>query len=86
MDIKHTAKELYFSNVANDNFRNNFLNQLETHLVVDKRSEGYYCCYCGKIDKKEVAFAKNDYVVFPRKANNEVWIVNEHYDGCRGWD
>lgn len=86
MDIKQLAKEFYFNSVKVDEWRDNFEKKLETHTVTDKRSEGYYCSHCGKIEKQETAFPIHNHVVFPDKTKEEIWIVNNHYDGCRGWD
>ena len=80
------AKELYFKDVLVEEYRNNFLSELEKRVVIDKRKEGYRCSYCSKVNKSEVAFAQKNKVIFPKNNKNEVWLVNSHYDGCRGWD
>lgn len=84
--LKELAKKLYFENVKGLEWRNNFLSRLSTCTVFDKRNDGFYCCQCKKISKKDTAFTQLDNVIFPSLHNGEIWIVNEHYDGCRGWD
>jgi len=81
--LKVLAKELYFANVSAENFRENFVEKLNTHKVVDKRNQGFWCSYCKTFAKKADAFVKKDWVIFRA---NQIWIVNAHYDGCRGWD
>jgi hypothetical protein len=80
------AKELYFKKVKVENYRDNFLSELTKRNVIDKRSDGFHCCYCDKFLTKEIAFVGMDEVIFPKKNESELWIVNSHYDGCRGWD
>lgn len=82
-ELKELAKELYFSDVKNEDWRKKFLWSLKTTNVVDKRGMGFYCYYCKAFDQKEVAFACKEKVIFE---NNEIWILNTHYNGCRGWD
>jgi hypothetical protein len=84
--IKNLAKEFYFRDVLREDWRNNFLIELQKRNVTDKRSNGYHCLYCQKFSEKEIAFPEIDRAVFPKKNNEEIWIVNSHYDGCQGWD
>lgn len=86
MNIKEEAKEIYFSEVKVPEWRESFEKRLATYKLFDKRDEGYYCMYCGDIKKTPEAFYHKNKVVFPTRHNNEIWIVNSHYDGCRGWD
>jgi hypothetical protein len=80
------AKELYFKDVLVEKYRENFTLELSKRKVIDKRNEGYHCCHCSKISKNETAFTQKDRVIFPKNNNDELWLVNSHYDGCRGWD
>lgn len=84
--LKDLAKELYFKNISHTEYRNNFVKELEKRTVIDKRDSGYYCGYCKNFSKEPIAFAEIDKVIYPQNINNEIWIVNVHYDGCRGWD
>jgi hypothetical protein len=84
--LKELAKTLFFKQVLNDFYRNSFLQKIETHEVQDKREDGFYCSYCSKMSEAPTSFLKKDVVIFPKKASGEIWIVNSHYDGCRGWD
>ena len=84
--LKELAKELYFGHVKVEKYRENFLKELTNRDVVDKREGGYYCSMCSKFSKMQQMPSGKDYVIFPQKAPNEIWIVNSHYDGCRGWD
>jgi hypothetical protein len=85
-ELKKLAQELYFDSVKVEDWRKDFIDKLETHEVVDKRPEGYYCTYDKKFSDKPVAFQQDNKVIFPSHALNQIWIVNKHYDGCRGWD
>lgn len=87
-DLNTIAREIYFSRVKAEQYRTNFLNQLSHRIVVDKRMSGYYCSYCGKFkDTQMMSFSRDTpSVIFPNSNKNEIWIVNGHYDGCRGWD
>lgn len=85
-NLKDVAKELYFKDVTVKEYRDNFLKELANREVVDKRSQGYCCSYCGNITQKEIAFSEKNRTIFPKYSKNELWIVNSHYDGCRGWD
>ena len=82
--LKNIAIDFYFRDVKADKYRNNFTNELRKRTVVDKRSEGYYCCQCGKLSP-ENAFPQIDRSIFP-KNDTEIWIANTHYYGCKGWD
>lgn len=88
-ELKKTAKRLYFKNVKAEQFRQNFLKQLEKLSVADKRNEGYWCTYCKKFSKKPVAFPNKNEVIFLNddlgKAK-QIFIVHGHYDECRGWN
>lgn len=86
VNLKLQAKEYYFQGLEVEEWKQNFLEKLATHEVYDKRDKGYYCCYCGTISEKPIAFASENKTIFPRRDKNHIWIVNEHYDGCRGWD
>jgi hypothetical protein len=51
-------------------------------IKIDKTNEGYYCIDCGKFSKEcKMGFGR----IWVHK-NNEMWYVNNHYCGCRGWD
>lgn len=82
-NLKKIAKELYFADVKNEDWRTKFLWSLKTKNVVDKRESGFYCFYCKQFSQKEVALPQKDKVIFE---NNEIWICHTNYDGCRGWD
>lgn len=83
--LKQLAKEFYLDKVKVEAWRENFLKALETKQVVDKRDLGYYCYYCKQFNtKKEMGGATND--VINKRDVDEIWIVNTHYDGCKGWD
>jgi hypothetical protein len=84
--LKELAKELYFSQVTVEFYRDNFLKLLDFCTVVDKREEGYYCSMCSKFGKMQQMPSGKDCVIFPRRSSDEIWIVNAHYDGCFGWD
>jgi hypothetical protein len=85
-NLSETAKEFYFKKVSVEKYRENFLLELEKRTVIDKRDLGYFCSYCGKFAEKHQAFEALDQVIFPKGNNTELWLVNTHYDGCRGWD
>jgi hypothetical protein len=84
--LSDLAKEIYFKDVLVDKYRDNFLLELQKRKVIDKRKNGFHCCYCSKISEKETAFVQMDRVIFPKNNELELWLVNSHYDGCRGWD
>jgi hypothetical protein len=86
LDLSKLAKSLYFKEVTVDKYRLNFLRELNKRTVVDKRLEGFHCCHCAKLSKQEVAFSQTNRIIFPFGNKEELWIVNSHYDGCRGWD
>jgi len=85
-ELSVMATSLFFDDVKSEEYRSSFLAELKSRAVVDKRSKGYYCSYCGKSSQLVDAFPKQDKVIFPKESNTEVWIVNSHYDGCMGWD
>lgn len=85
-NLTQLAKDCYFREVTFDKFRENFLSELQKRNVIDKREDGFYCSQCSKISKNQSAFVQRDRVVFPKKNDLELWIVNSHYDGCTGWD
>jgi hypothetical protein len=85
-DLKLEAKDIYFNDILVEKYRDNFLLELDKRIVVDKRDEGYRCGYCGKFNKKPIAYPSKNTVIFPKENNNQIWILNNHYDGCRGWD
>lgn len=82
-DIKKLAKDLYYADVKNEEWRKSFLWAVKQKEVLDKRELGFYCFYCKKFSKTPIAFELKDKVIFE---NNEIWIVHQNYDGCRGWD
>lgn len=84
-NMKDLAKELYFKEVQNKEWRDSFLEKLSKREVIDKRDQGFCCSYCGRFGK-ELAFSSRDKTIFPKGNSDELWIVNSHYDGCRGWD
>jgi hypothetical protein len=84
--LSDLAKDIYFKDVLNEKYRDNFLSELQKRKVIDKRENGFYCCYCAKISEKETAFVQMDRVIFPKNNQLELWLVNSHYDGCSGWD
>jgi hypothetical protein len=84
--LSDLAKEIYFKDVLVEKYRDNFLSELQKRKVIDKRESGFHCCYCSKISEKETAFVQMDRVIFPKNNELELWLVNSHYDGCRGWD
>jgi hypothetical protein len=84
--IKDVARELYFNFISNTEYRNKFVKELEERTVIDKRDLGFYCGYCGNFSKEAIAFSDTDRVIYPKGITHEFWIVNVHYDGCRGWE
>lgn len=84
--LSDLAKEIYFKDVLVDKYRDNFVLELQKRKVIDKRESGFHCCYCSKISEKKTAFVQMDRVIFPKNNELELWLVNSHYDGCRGWD
>lgn len=88
MDLKQEAKTLFFDTVKVDKYRESFLEKLKTYTVIDKRDEGFYCCHCRKFSKTPTAFETMNKVCHPRNSETikEIWLVNDHYDGCFGWD
>jgi hypothetical protein len=84
--LKQQAKKLFFGSVKNEKYRDNFIKKLETYKVVDKREEGFYCSYCKSTNKTPSAYSSTNKVIFPLQVENEIWIINQHYDGCRGWN
>lgn len=83
--LKELARKYYFNDVKVEKWRDNFLNELNKRTVIDKRDIGFYCCHCQKFGK-EMAFSQKNKVIFPADKSDEIWIVNTHYEGCRGWD
>lgn len=90
--LQELAIKLYNKEVLVPEWRENFLKNLNDGVpVFDMRKEGHYCSYCKKVSDEAVAFGANDKVIF---VNNgildtglkQIWIVNSHYDGCRGWE
>ena len=52
-------------------------------LKLDKTKYGWYCSMCNKFSKNPNMIQGKRWIY---KKNNEKWLVNAHYDGCRGWD
>lgn len=51
--------------------------------IIDKTNNGYYCVQCGRFSTEPKMVLKNKEIY----KKNDVWmLVNDHYDGCRGWD
>lgn len=86
MELKELAKCLFFNTVTYEKYREDFLIELNKRTVIDKRSDGFYCSSCGKFSNFEQLPLRSDSVAFPKNNDNELWIVNAHYDGCCGWD
>jgi hypothetical protein len=51
--------------------------------LVDKTTEGFYCRHCEIMREKPDAFVANNSIVI---IDSKRTLVNEHYDGCKGWD
>jgi len=85
-NLRELAKNNFFKQVTVEKYRESFLQKLSIRTVIDKRNQGFYCLYCGKFSKMQQMPSGKDRVIFPNNNNSEIWIVNSHYDGCRGWD
>lgn len=91
-ELQELAKELYFKDVLAETFRQSFLERLKAGIpVFDLREKGYYCSYCKKFATKSTAFGSENKVIFVNndafyKNKQQIWIINSHYDGCRGWE
>ena len=85
-ELKEFASSIYLKEVKVESWRENFINELEKRILVDKRGEGYHCHNCSKISKNAQAFMQTDRVIFPKGNKDELWLVNSHYDVCAGWD
>ena len=91
MTLKEEAKQIYFGDVKNATYQENFEAAVEKLPVVDKREEGFYCSECRDFTKTKQmgwgvkAIYKFEQELSLRKAK-AIWIVQSHYDGCRGWD
>lgn len=83
--LKDLAKELYFKKVLVPEWRDNFIEKLATHEVVDNLHV-YHCPYCSRVSYQPVAFEELNVAIFPKSVKNQIWLTNAHYDGCRGWD
>lgn len=84
-ELKEEARRLYFITVANLKYRDNFVKELEKRTVIDKRRDGFTCSYCGHTLERPLMMPQMNRAIFP-KNETEIWLVNTHYDGCRGWD
>jgi len=73
--LSDLAKEIYFKDVLVDKYRDNFLLELQKRKVIDKRENGFHCCYCSKISEKETAFVQMDRVIFPKKMNQNCGLL-----------
>lgn len=66
------------------------LSDLKKVTVTDERHRGYYCVYCKSFSENPNAFALGETVVLkngPAHFNGLIrMLVNEHYDGCQGWE
>ena len=57
--------------------------QVNRAEIIDKTNQGYFCIQCKKFSEKPQMVLKNKETYYV----DNVWIlVNDHYDGCRGWD
>lgn len=84
--LKELAKELYYNNVSSEDARKSFDIKVETYTVEDRRDSGWYCGYCRTFHPTPIAFHSTDVVIFPVDKKETIWIANEHYDGCMGWE
>lgn len=51
--------------------------------IIDNRDKGFYCCYC----KTFLSIAIMSLGIQSIKIiDGKHVLVNEHYDGCRGWN
>lgn len=92
--LKAEATKLYFDTVKLEDARKNFTKLVEELPIEDHRHDGFYCGECKKFAKHAQMKLGDSAVIF--KYDNElnshlggpsaIWIVNRHYDGCRGWE
>jgi hypothetical protein len=91
-DLQTLAVELYNKFVTAPQYQQSFLESVKSGVsVFDMRKNGFYCSYCGEFAEKETSFATLDKVIFIYNGMfspfpKQIWIVNTHYDGCRGWE
>lgn len=86
MEIREKFKAVFFNQVKLESARHNFLKELEIREPVDKTGLGYYCTYCQRFSGDGRLIEGDPRVIFPSNVGDELWLVNPHYDGCRGWD
>ena len=85
-DLKQLARQSYFNEMKIEKYRDVFLLELEKRVIVDKREEGFFCYSCNTFSKVQQMPLGMNRCIYPKDNDNEFWIVNSHYDGCRGWD
>lgn len=91
--VRERAYRLRLNTIPSLDLRKNSIDNIRNvKEVIDKTSEGYYCVQCNKfLEDALMLSGDNPKVIWPhdkrqQRIQGEIWIVNEHYDGCRGWD
>lgn len=91
-ELQELAIELYNKSVLVPQYREWFLESIKAGVpVFDMRDKGFYCHYCAQFATKEIGFADTDKAIYINAGTitdlpKQIWIVNTHYDGCRGWE